>query len=654
MSKGENYRFRLNDFKNQLELHFLEKIENRKLIAYGATSRWKEINKVINIEDLVEFFVDRNPDRWGEFYYGKEIKTPDALTNLDTTKYAVVVSTAWFEEVSRVLDKYGLVKNVDYFNFFQYVHVGFPFGSFNTLIRFLDSVPDEMRHIIADKTKSRIGVVMNVESLNTDVTDVPFSVALFLILKWKGYDVKLIVDYLQWDGDIIQYEGRCHACNLITDQIVDKLKDVVPESDIMYINYQGKHGAISAQDTKKCERIAECGANWSTWHRSYYGRFIPVELLQKELSKIFKRNLPYIDAFFEENHFDVINASTALHKRAGIFNYVAEKKNIRVASEDGYDKESMLICANGPASCAMDIPRVFEENWIKETKEERIRKKAVQMWEKRRRLTISTNEEELNLDVYRKSVREKGYAYMAFQSPCTVVERSYDVVIPLNIRCDGEALIAETIFGSFEQWLIQTLDFVINKLGKSVLIREHPSTRYHKDYKSTEICDLYPEILDPYKGNDLLLYMKSDEDLNLYQYMERCKIVIPWTSTAGMEAGIMKKDVLVHTDVFYKDGNFVKRAYSRAEYFDFLSKSLLDENQLKQENDEALKYFYYSMARRMITKFTIFHSNTFPWQFECFKELLEEEGVEEVIQIVAENIPSTYLIEKQHKRIYDL
>lgn len=656
MSKVVDKRIRINDFKNQFELDFLEKIGKRKIIAYGASGSWWDINNIIYMEDLVEFFVDSNQERWGEIYFGKEIKSPDLLKELDTSKYAVVVATARIEQVSKVLDGYGLKCGEDYFNVFQYIFMDYPYGSINTLIRFLDSVPAKMFDIVPDKTDRKIGIIMNSECLNTGVIDSPFAVALFLILKWRGYDVKLVVDYLHWDGDIIKYEGHCGVCDTITNKIVAKLREVVPESDIMYIEPVGEY-EISEQDAEKCEKIAEYSASWSKWHRLYYGKFHSWEFLKDQYAEIFKKNFSYIDAFFEKNHFDVINASTALHKRGGIFNYVAEKRDIRVTSQDAYDKASMLVCTNGPASCAMDTSRAFKEKWIKEEEKDEILKYASKMWEKRKNLTISAQNDDLNLDKYKDMIRTKGYAYMGFQGIRSEIKRTYDVIIPLNIRCDGAALMTETIFGSLEQFLIQTLDFVINKLGKSVLLREHPANRYHPDYYTcTEIYAEHPEILEPYKDSDLLLYVKSDEDINLYQYIEQCKVVIPWTSTTGVEAGIMGKDVLVHTDVYYKDSKFVKCAHTVDEYFAYLKKELLsDKNSKKEEGayEEALLYFYYSMARTLLTRFTSMHSVECPWRFECFEELLKEEGVEEVVQIVAEDVPSVYLTEKQHRRVYN-
>lgn len=197
----------------------------------------------------------------------------------------------------------------------------------------------------------------------------------------------------------------------------------------------------------------------------------------------------------------------------------------------------MLICANGPASYGKDIPLTVERKRTREEEEEIIQR-AVAMWEKRRGLTIDNE----NLKQYVKLLQTDGYAYIGFQAPQTKIEQIYDVVIPLNISEDGAALGRDTLFGNKEQWLIETLDFVINKLGKTVLLREHPAGRIQPEGTAcTELYAANPDILEPYKDNPSLYYVKSDEDINLYQYIGQCKVVAPWTSTVGMEAGIMKK-----------------------------------------------------------------------------------------------------------------
>ena len=60
------------------------------------------------------------------------------------------------------------------------------------------------------------------------------------------------------------------------------------------------------------------------------------------------------------------------------------------------------------------------------------------------------------------------------------------------------------------------------------------------------------------------------------------------------------------------------------------------------------------MNRILTTDFTIVNSNESDWKFKSFRELLEAEGVEEIVQIVAENVPSVYLVERQRRRLGQL
>lgn len=648
-------RIRRNYFINQNEVEFMEKVGNRKLVCYGASSRWRDINQVIYIVDLVEFFVDGDSNKWGKGYCGKEVKNPEEIRNLDMKEYAVVVLAAAFEEISKTLDEMGLVRGIDYFNIFQYFNISFgrPIASMNKFLRFLDTVPNEMREVVARKGGDKIGIVMSVEGLSRDATDIPYTVSLFLILKWKGYNVKLIVDRLCWEGDIVLHEGRSRICNEITDMLIRKLEKMVPKDDILYIDALGE-SSISDADEKECERVAEYSTRWLKWQNLYNPRYISQETLQVKLAQIYKRNIGYIDTFFEKNHFDTINASTGLHVRGGIYNYVGKKRNIRVSSQDGIGG-TMLICANGPASYGKDIPLTVERKRTREEEEEIIQR-AVAMWEKRRGLTIDNE----NLKQYVKLLQTDGYAYIGFQAPQTKIEQIYDVVIPLNISEDGAALGRDTLFGNKEQWLIETLDFVINKLGKTVLLREHPAGRIQPEGTAcTELYAANPDILEPYKDNPSLYYVKSDEDINLYQYIGQCKVVAPWTSTVGMEAGIMKKNVLLHTNPFYGDSAFVLRAHSRKEYFELLEKCILGNGWMVKDEQaafyDALKYFYYAMSTSLVTNFTSLNANgdSYEWKFEAFEDLLCAEGVDEIVQIVAENVPSAYLIEKQHRRIYN-
>lgn len=646
-------RVRLNELINSLETFLLGKFGGKKLICYGASSLWTNINRIVAIDDLVEFFVDGDSSRWGDEYYGLEIKSPEVLRDIDKSEYSVVVLAGAFEEISGILDEMGWEKNVNYFNIYQYIHIDreMSYGPINKFLRFLRTVPPEMMNVPVREDSERIGIVLNAEGLNFGTTYMPYEISLFLILKWRGYNVKLIVDRLHWDGDIELYEGHCAVSDYLRDVVIGKLEKLVPESDILYIDPVGDI-MLSLEDEQECERIAEYSVRWSKWYNDWNSRFRSGNLLQNDFAEIFKRNLSYINAFFEKNHFDTINAMTALHKIAGVYYYAGKKRNMRVSSQDGMRGET-LICASGPASYGEDIPQFFEELWGKLANQDEIFDRAERMWEKRKGAFCESNK--MSFEEYTKLRKEKGYENVSFQAPKTKLEQAYDVVIPMNLSSDGAALGVDTIFDTMEQWLEQTLDFVIHKLKATVLVREHPSgMRQPLHMAKSELYVKCPEILEPYKGNKSLRYVKAEEHINLYQYIEHCKVLIPWTSTVGMEAGIMGKSVLVHTNVNYQNAAFAWRAHTREEYFQKLEKCIKDDEFLAGDKQraykDALRYFYYTMNRRLKTDFTIVSSFDAPWKFNSFEDLIKAEGVDEVVQIVAENVPSIYLIEKQRRR----
>lgn len=652
-------RIRPNAIINKIETDFLKKIGDRRLICYGASGNWTDINKIIYIWDLVEFCVDGDSDKWGGDYYGKKIESPEKLRLIDKSRYAVVVLSIAYEEISLILDGMGLKENVHYYNICQYSSIlnDQTIGPINSFLNFLGTVPTGIctRVVEYEKQKNRIGIVLAMEAFNFGITYVPYLVSLFLLLKWKGYNVKLIVENLHWDGDIIAYEGACDVYDEIRDLVISKLEKLIPLEDIMYIE-PTEQNELSEDAKRECRRVADYSARWSKWYNASAVYCISKERLQKKYEEIYLKNLPYIEDFFEKNHFDTINAITALHKNSGLYYYVGKKHDMRVSSQDGMSGAT-LICANGPASYGEDIPIYLKRMWENMTNKDEIMNLAAQMWEKRRRASAKVSD--MSMDEYYKERKEKGYENISFQAPQTELEQVYDVIIPLNLMCDGAALGIVTIFDDVKQWLEKTLEYVIYKLHSTVLIREHPAGKIQPLYMSnTELYIDYPEILEPYKGNKSLRYVKSDEEINLYQYIEHCKVLIPWTSTVGIEAGLMGKNVLVHTNVNYRGATFVLWVHTQEEYFENLKRSILEGEFLpgdkKQAYEDALVFFYYTMNRRLTTEFTIVNSCEAGWKFSSFEELLTAEGVDEIVQIVADNIPSVYLIEKQRRRLGQL
>lgn len=647
----------INSFTKKQAADCMRKLGNKRIICYGASTNYYPLTSIVNIQDAVEFFVDSDCKKWGQLYCGKEIKDPKEILQVDRETYMVLVLSSASADICRILETMGLEQGADYVTLSQLLDGRHELVRYinaaNMLLDFLDTVPKELKDRKPDKGKGKIGIVMSIEGIDLS-PDFPYSAALFLILKWKKYPVKLIVDNLCWTGDMAFYRGFSRDCGTILERLLCKLQEIICEDDVEYITAYDKAG-MSEEDKRECRRIAAYSAQWQKWRRIQNFAEMSQELIEAEFAAVFEKNMGYVNAFFEHSQYDTVNVSTALHKRAGVIAYVCSKQGIQTSSQDGADGMT-LLSADGAAYYGRDIKRTVTENWIPSDEKKKILKDAAEMAEQRFGSTDFNNGEG-NLEEYHNMMKLKGYAKVSFQGALQNLERTYDVIIPLNAPYDGAAIGIHTFFESRQGWLVKTLDFIINKLGKTVLIREHPFLKMlpPSNYIGSDLMSADPDILEPYKDSPLLYYANYTEDINLYQYMRHCKAVLPWTSTVGVEAGLMRKNVVTHTDVYYADSAFAMRAYSEEEYFSFICKCLECDEWMVENTElayeEALQYFYLCMNRRLHTKVTIcgedYHYITHQWLGMNFEELLKEKGVEEIVQIVAENIPSVYLTARQ-------
>lgn len=634
-----------------------EKLCGKKIVCYGVSASYTAMNELLDLDESVAFFADRDQSKWGRFYYGKEVKSPDEMSRLDKRTYIVIVFVRTFEPVYKLLNDMGFEHKVNYIHISELLGVRYELVKFintaNMLVNFLDTVPEALKGVTPKKESEKIGIIASMEGLGA-APDFPYSIVLFLILKWKGYHVQLIMDNLCWTVDTDLYEGCHEDLQYISQRIMEKLRAIVPQSDILYLNAYGS-GDVTESDKRECEKIAEYSARHQKWMGFHdHIRTISQAEEQEYFTEAFKRNIGYVNAFFEKKHFHTINASTGLHKRAGVISYVARKKGIRVSSQDGW-RGNMLVETGGPASHGGDISRTINENWIPKEREEGVLQCASKLAEKRF-MQSNSGDKFPTLRQFQMEVGSKGYANVTLQSAKREIKQKYDVIIPLNAAYDAAALGLEDIFQSREEWLIETLDFVIHTLKKSVLLREHPILKMlPKPYLPSDLASTAQAVLEPYRDNELLHYADIDEDLNLYQYIEQCKVVLPWSSTVGVEAAVMQKNVIVHTNVYYGNSAFAMKARSKREYFSLVQECTGSNEWLvadkKTAYREALKYFYFGMKRRLKTKFTLYAEDleciTHEWMGMKFEELLEEKGVFEITQIVAENVPSVYLTEQQ-------
>lgn len=103
-----------NYFKWQIGMKAVLKKYNR-LVLFGAGNMCRNYMKCYGAEFLPLFTCDNDKSRWGEHFEGLEIKSPEALKELDPD-CAIFICNIYYREITDQLRQMGLRNPIEYFN----------------------------------------------------------------------------------------------------------------------------------------------------------------------------------------------------------------------------------------------------------------------------------------------------------------------------------------------------------------------------------------------------------------------------------------------------------------------------------------------------------------------------------------------------------
>jgi hypothetical protein len=216
-----------------------------------------------------------------------------------------------------------------------------------------------------------------------------------------------------------------------------------------------------------------------------------------------------------------------------------------------------------------------------------------------------------------------------------------DVLVCLNYRADTAALNRESLFESVTHWLDSINNWSLANPEYRIYIRQHPAERY--DWLPNE--EDYSEMIrnwDP-DGRRLRL-IDAQSDVNTYDLLRSCKVVLPYTSTVGVEAAYQGKPVITSTKCYYAGMGFTWDPDSPGAYFDLLAKSLRDGiSTPAPESSElaALSYLILLNGSALPTRFL--PDDCRGWARETPQSLWNESAQKMLIDCLTNRVPLTYL-----------
>lgn len=617
------------DIENFIDVKYVEDIINKNLgkeiICFGGGTAADIIMQKILYKYKVYCFLDNNKSIQGTKLYDVEVKAPDILKNLETGSFLVLIVSKHVNAISKQLEELGLENNKDYFDiynkFLPYFRVKKFVSYAKRFEKFINSIPDGKLDTIPVKKTKRIGIVCIAEMIQL-VSWYP--IVQCILLRYRGYQVSLIVDCLHSFDDYIFFDGITEIASLYINYIVKKVKEKWPSFEVFWIDGHEQE-CLDDKDINMTKKFAPVVIKWFDSRRDEVFLSENKNRISKA-EELLQNTMKSIKAFFLKEHFDVINVQTGIHRHRCVYTYIGKKLGIRVATYDGDEKGVIVYATDGVAGWSYSIREVIDGNYFTQDEKKELVEIAKQNFNMRR---YSTSD-------------DKGYNFQKVK--VSEINKKYDVLIPLNIQWDAAALGLDYIFSNEVEWLQQTLEYLMLYTDVSVMVREHPAQRFDSDVFYKDYKKELPIIND---YTERIVYVYSDADINTYQYIEQCKLVLPYSSTTGLEAIIMGKPIVVHTNVYYD--KYVCKANNKEDYFEKITQYLT--NNVKNEicNDNVYLAYLYGIYYPITTRWSEYFDD---WLDYSIEELNSLHGVNEIVNIIIYGIPSSYsnLKEKLNKK----
>ena len=128
--------------------------------------------------------------------------------------------------------------------------------------------------------------------------------------------------------------------------------------------------------------------------------------------------------------------------------------------------------------------------------------------------------------------------------------RRFVLVCP-NIPYDAGYAGLVTVFPSMRAWLVTTVEALLQNSDIDVVVRAHPGEGSYWAGKESSA-----DALAQFIGHPRLHFLAHDANVNTYGLMEACSFGAVFSSTTGLEMAMLRKTVIVGSEVYYARKGF--------------------------------------------------------------------------------------------------
>ncbi len=513
-----------------------------KLIVLGTGSCYEHCkNKFsIDVENEVLFFVESHAK--SELFSNKKVINYTELEQYLKTSEPVdilICTTAW-ENIQKTNDFTYIYNHT-----LHPVYIETLFDN-SALLRFYEPFLDLIRQGINYKTEpaSSSKIIIIVKEFKGAAL-VYHHLIIGILLKLKGYYVECLFCDESIIGDFLYGEGFNNYQNKLLLSLLKEMKTIF-DIDYHLLSEQSAQ-PLNIIQQKAIDRAIYHNLVWSTKEVFYDKTDSKTVDLEQHLLQTAEKMNGFINSQADVTSFSF----TGVHHEWAIWfelATIANKGDVftfeRVASGYSFDKNS---------------PAIYRKNIFKEVGG--------------RKPAASTLTQ---------------YDFLREARPKMRHDKSV-VLIPLNIFWDSASYAEQDIYLDFGVWLIQTIEYLLYQCQSVVYVRQHPHEVYYGSGK-----DIQQMLQDQFGQNPDYHFIDCESPVNTYDLMYSSDLVLPNTSTVGIEAVIMGKPVILKNDVYYWEYNFAPRAQSKQEYHSLIKQALRGELLVTEEQKEVAAHCFTS------------------------------------------------------------
>ncbi|MGB8166693.1 MAG: hypothetical protein WCF18_04330 [Chthoniobacteraceae bacterium] len=423
-----------------------------------------------------------------------------------------------------------------------------------------------------------------------------------LVTPWLGTAASFfnmeVARMLAADGENVRVIFDC--CNVFgnapvpheVEGLETAVRALPPELPVIRVR-ENTGASETAADEEAARRVIYENGIWRTRGETSVAKF--VERKEGSLARL-TQHVARVRELIASSGIEWLLVPGGVWGISGLYVAATQAAGVHLMTYDS-GKRAIVVCQDGIATHQADIVRAFPlvEKLLARHPEQRAR---VLEWSRR--------------ELGERTAGRGSYLNFQKQAATGRAEGDANIFVPLNLRWDSAALSRTRLFPTVEEWLTELVQWVATEPAARLCIRQHPAERNKVTASSDDVGALVRKINT---AGDRVRFVAAEDPVNSYDLLRTARVVLPFTSTLGMEAPMLGIPVVTSAKNYYETFRFASRAESPEHYFQLIGQAIRGELTVSPEASEeaALVYYLTQHCNFLLTVFTAEATEFLEW-----------------------------------------